>query len=198
MISNLVGTVEISENNYIVLSVSGIGFQVYVSDILAFNQNEKISICTYMHWNQETGPQLFGFSNPEARTAFCLIIGCTGFGPRMGLAILASMTPNQFFQAITLADQKALSSISGVGPKKAENLIVQLKDKIAKLPVKLDQSSEGNTLGIIKQVSEALSSLHYTRQEISQALEHVKKNYTLDSSSFDDALRKALAYLSKR
>jgi len=197
MISRLVGTVKESEHNYIILDVSGVGFQVYVPDIYAYTQNNQVELCTYLHWNQENGPQIYGFSTPESRVAFGLIISCSGFGPRIGLAILAALTPNQFFEAITLADQKALSAISGVGPKKAENLIVQLKDKIAKLPVKLGQAGENNTLGAIKQVSEALASLHYTRPEISQALEYVKKNFALESSSFDDILRKSLAYLSK-
>lgn len=197
MISILIGTVKESEQNYIILDVSGIGFQVYVPEIYAYTRGDRVELSTYLHWNQENGPMLYGFSTPESRAAFCLIIACSGFGPRIGLAILAAMTPHQFFEAITLADQKALSAISGVGAKKAENLIMQLKDKIAKLPIKLAQTGESNTLGVIKQVSEALSSLHYTRPEISQSLEHVKKNFNLESCSFDDVLRKALAYLSK-
>jgi holliday junction DNA helicase RuvA len=198
MINMLSGTIRDSQHNQITLDVSGIGFQVFVPDEHIFITGQKIELYTYMHWHQENGPQLFGFNNIDARTVFCLIIGCSGFGPRIGLAVLASLTPAQFFEAITIANYKALSAISGVGAKKAENLVLNLKDKISKLPLSISTSEAApNALNIIKQVGEALTSLHYTRVEISQALEYVKKTYSLENSTFDDILRKTLAYLSK-
>ena len=88
---------------------------------------------TYMHWNQDNGPTLYGFNSILEKTVFLLIISCSGIGPKIGLAVLHHLEPATFVQAIIEENIKVLSSISGIGAKKAEQICVALKHKVAKL-----------------------------------------------------------------
>lgn len=198
MISSLRGIIKDIMPQKITLSVGQIDFAIAVPAENLFFAEQKAELHIYFHWNQENGPMLFGFTSALAKTVFGLIISCSGLGPKIGLAILAQMAPEQFLQSIALADLKALSSISGIGAKKAESMIMQLKDKVASISYWENKIPEGTCLVKIKQVSEALSSLNYSRTEINSALEHVKKDQMLDSSTFDILLRKALSFLAKR
>ncbi len=198
MITSLTGIVKEIAPRFIVIDIGGIGFGTWVADEQIFTLGQSTSVIIYFHWNQENGPQLYGFTHQAARVAFCLIISCSGLGPKIGLAVLASMTPQQFFQAIMLADTKALSSINGIGLKKAESMIMHLKDKVAKLSPVDSQSFQGSRLTTIKEVSDALGSLNYSRQEITAALQYVKEQCEIEKCSFDELLRKGLSFLAKR
>lgn len=198
MIRILNGIVKEIENNCLVLDSGGIGFAVSVPDDKIFIKGQKIELYIHFNWNQEAGPQLFGFLTTNERSIFSLIISCSGFGPKIGLAILNSMLPESFVQSILFSDIKSLSSISGVGAKKAESMILQLKDKVSKLPIDQTDNTKNNSLHLIKQVNEALSSLSYTRQEIAGALEYAKQNISFENVTFDEILRKALSFLAKK
>lgn len=199
MITLLHGIIRHTAAQLITLDVSSIGFAVGVPDERIYSVGDTATLEIYFHWNAENGPQLFGFTSEIARTTFSLILSVSGLGPKIGLAVLSSLTPEQFLQAIALADIKALSSVSGIGSKKAELIIMQLRDKAAKITSAVSSSSqEGITLTKIKEVSDALSSLNYSRAEITRALDHIKKNFQLQEISFDELLRKSLSFLSKR
>lgn len=198
MIKSLTGVIKELENNTVTLISSGIGFQVNVPDDKIFIKGQSIELSIYFHWNQETGPQLFGFISNQERNIFSLVIGCSGFGPKIGLTILNSTSPQAFIQAIMLSDIKALSSINGLGVKKAESMVLQLKDKVSKLSIDQVSTIANSSLHIIKEVNEALSSLNYTRAEINGALEFAKQNISLDKAPFDEILRKALSFLAKK
>lgn len=197
MISLLQGLIKEIGPHYTVLNVNGIGFYVSVADEHAFVVEQKCELHIYFHWNTEAGPQLFGFTSKLAKTVFSLIISCPGIGPKIGLAALAQLSPEAFLQAILLNDIKALSSLHGIGTKKAEALVLCLKNKITKLDIGAHTGAEVGALKQFKQVSDALSSLNYSRTEISGALEFVKNNST-DATKFDEMLRKALSYLAKK
>lgn len=198
MITSLSGTIKYTESQFIVVDVAGVGFGVFVPNDCAFSVGQPASLAIHFHWNQENGPQLFGFMCQPSKSAFSLIISCSGIGPKIALAVLGSMAPQQFFQAILLADVKALSAINGIGAKKAELMIMQLKDKVAKLAPQDLANAENSTLSNLKQVSDALSSLNYSRHEVNAALDFVKKSCEIEKSSFDELLRKGLSYLAKR
>ncbi|MCL5875570.1 MAG: helix-hairpin-helix domain-containing protein, partial [Candidatus Dependentiae bacterium] len=144
------------------------------------------------------GPSLYGFSDPLERTAFLLIISCSGIGPKLALALLRQLTPAAFFSAIMLSDSKVLSSVSGVGTKKAEALILNLKDKVNKMN---QDGSLGNLkahAGHIHDVAQALGSLEYSRSEIAAVLDQLPQQIAIETASFQDLMRKALSLASKQ
>ncbi len=197
MINSLKGAVLDFDEQSMTIEVAGIGFQVYCSQAVPRIKNEPISLFIHLQWHQENGPLLFGFQSELEKTVFLTIISCSGIGPKIALALLSAMTPTVFLMAIQNGNEKALSSISGIGAKKAEQMIVQLKHKVAKLLDKGVTLDNDSNLEHWQNLSEVLTSLHYTRTEVNNAL-HLVRESAPQNAPFDQLLRKALSVLSKR
>ena len=80
---------------------------------------------------KEDGWALFGFDQPGERTVFQRLLGASGFGPKLALATLSALGPERTVRSIRERDLTALSSVSGIGRKKAERLVVELQDRFA-------------------------------------------------------------------
>lgn len=197
MLSLISGIVEeIGLHQSIIVNCSNLGLSVFVPDEKIFTLNQHVKMYIYFHWNQENGPQLFGFLSKFSKEVFGLIISCSGIGPKIALSILAQIKPEDFCRAIAFADTKALSSISGIGQKKAELMIMFLKDKINKITCIAD-SSDNSDIVKIKELSDVLISLGYKKPEISSTIDVIKNEKNISELSFDELLRKSLVYLSK-
>ena len=175
-----------------------LGIQLSVTNATSYVQNKEVALHAYMHWNQEQGPSLFGFTTKTEKRIFVLMISCSGVGPKMALSALSQMQPAEFVRAVHENDAKALSTINGIGAKKAEQIIVQLKHKVAKLIDADLVADDSGALKQIKGVSDVLLSLNYSRPEIAGALDYVKGSGGGQDCSFDQALRLAVSFLSKR
>jgi Holliday junction DNA helicase RuvA len=198
MISNVSGIVIASYQGQVEVCLKSIGinFALFVPDAAKFEINSQVSFFTYLHWNQEQGPTLFGFEQNTQRSLFIALIGCTGIGPKMAMAILEQLGVGGFVNAILQQDLKQLSTVSGIGSKKAEQIIVQLKHKIDKL-VEQKEFSNLNSVQHIAEVRNVLLSLNYSNPEIVKALDYIKQNSSEQAVTFDAALRRALSFLAK-
>ena len=188
------------EGHWVVLS-GGIGFHVAVPEHLVQPVGSSVELYTYFHWSADLGPQLFGFATQDQKEVFSLVISSAGIGPRMGLALLSAFSPAQLLNALIQGNIALLSSVSGVGKKKAETMVVSLKDKAAKLALSgaPEALSGDNSLSAhFKDLSEALGSLGYSRAEIGISLEKLASEPNLTGLPFDLLLRKALQALVKR
>lgn len=186
-----------SSNPITIINQSGLGFEISVVAPEIIIPGKELILYTYFNWNTENGPTLYGFINEEEKRIFTLVISCSGIGPKIGLAVLGQMQPKDFVRAIYEQDIKALSSINGIGVKKAEQIIVQLKHKIADILQSGVTFQDSGNMKHFKDISDALNSLNYSRQEVTKALEHLRGNSSQESS-FDHMLRQALSFLSKR
>jgi Holliday junction DNA helicase RuvA len=198
MISFLKGIVQSQKNDVVVLQMGGFGMQISVPVSVIAATSSELELHTYMHWNQENGPALFGFIETAQRDLFCLLISVSGIGPRMALALLSAFPVSTLINALVSGDVSLLSSVSGIGRKKAETLILNLKEKAEKFIVPL--SVAGNATGFaihIKDLSEALLSLGYSRQEIVLAVDQLRGVEGASNFAFDQLLRKSLQFLSK-
>jgi Holliday junction DNA helicase RuvA len=198
MITCLTGTIKEIKDQNLTIDVHGVGFAVSLARTENFKKDDTISLHIYMHWNQESGPALFGFATELERSLFLVVTACSGIGPKIALAVLKHMQPNVFIKAVQIGDEKALSAVPGIGAKKAEQMIVQLRHKVEKLlesGIVIDQDV---TLGHWSTISDVLNSLHYSRNEISAALAYIKESELNQSATFDQLLRQALSFLSKR
>lgn len=198
MISSITGTVISVDQNIVEvrLDLINMSWALLVPSAAKFELNTIASFCTYLHWNQEQGPTLFGFEDRAQRSLFIALIGCSGIGPKMGLAILEQLGIGTFISAIQQQNIKQLSSVSGIGAKKAEQIIVQLKHKIDKL---IEQKDFANLGGFehVAQVRSVLLSLNYSNTEVVKALDYVKQVASDKIVNFDVALRQALSFLAK-
>lgn len=195
MIEFLKGIVTTIDKQSIVLETGIVGISLYVPDGYAFEKGTPATIITYMHWSAEQGPSLYGFSTQLERTVFAFIISCNGVGPKLGLAILGTLGAPTFVSAVHQADFATLAKVSGVGVKKAENIVVQLKHKIEPLLTQLDDIHATNSSW--HELSQVLTTLNYSKPEVQAAMNYVRTQSSTDQA-FDILLRKALAYLTKQ
>src|SRR5271155_925700 len=131
MIDHIVGKITHVTQKGIAIEVGPIGLSIAVPNSAQFQLGSVIRIYIHLHWNQEQGPALYGFAHEAERIVFLLITSCSGIGPKIGLATLSVLSPQQFLIAIQSENPDLLSQVPGIGTKKAEQIIVQLKHKVA-------------------------------------------------------------------
>ena len=197
MIASLHGTVKELQPQGIVMDVNGIGFMVHVPDSQEYKLQQIVELSISMHWSQENGPTLYGFSHGHDKIAFGLMISCHGIGPRLAMAVLKQMGSGVFFSAIMSGNIKALSSVSGLGAKKAEGLVLHLKEKVSDLMKELALDGVHQHGTYLHDVLQALQALQYTRQEITTVLGQLQKIDGWEKMSFDELMRRALALAKK-
>ncbi len=198
MITTLQGCIKEIKDQSLTVEINGIGFAVLMPRTEQFKKEAHVFLRTYLHWNQENGPTLFGFETEVERSLFLLITSCSGIGPKIALMVLKHLQPAVLIKAVQTSDEKILSSVPGIGSKKAEQMIVQLRHKVEKLLESGIVVNDDVSLAHWTTLNDVLTSLHYSRQEIAAALSHVKDSDTYQNATFDHLLRQALSFLSKR
>jgi holliday junction DNA helicase RuvA len=197
MIDFLNGKVKEVGEKTITLLVNGLGFQVHVSRPANFVKDKEIELCTYMHWNAENGPTLFGFQEELEKIVFLMIIDCPKIGPGIAKNILSQLSPEQFLEIVSSQNEKALSEVNGIGEKKAEQIIVQLKHKVAKLLMsgQIVKHSQQNFVQW-QNINDVLVSLNYSKPEISKVMQFLTEKYSGQNVPLDMLIRSALSFLS--
>lgn len=116
----------------ILLECGGVGYGLTVplSTFDRLPATGEVAALQVVHLVREDDQLLFGFATNRERTFFLSLLGISGIGPKLALAVLSGLTPGELAAAIAEGDVRRLSSISGVGKKTAERIIVELKDKI--------------------------------------------------------------------
>jgi holliday junction DNA helicase RuvA len=136
VIASLRGAVLERRPGQVVLDVGGVGYVLQVTSSasrMAVADGDEITLVTHLHV-REDAMVLFGFASAEERDLFELLLGVSGVGPKAALAIVSGYAPDQVRRAISTADHALFTSISGIGRKTAERVVIDLKDKIGALP----------------------------------------------------------------
>jgi len=198
MLDYIKGSIRSVYENSISVDIGGMALELYVPLSASYQVGQKAELYAYMHWNAENGPSLFGFSSKIEKEIFLLVVSCSGVGPKLGLAVLQDLGTQEFLDAVTEENDKALSKVSGIGAKKAEQMIVHLKHKVSKLIQSGVLIQASGKISKIHEITDVLKSLNYSRPEISAAMNYVSKNYSGQDCSFDQLIRHALSFLSKK
>src|ERR1700677_1963948 len=123
MIGKLKGVIDSSCEEYVIIDVSGVGYQVFCSiktlSELKVGTNTSLLIETHV---REDHIHLFGFLHEEEKNAFNILQSVNGIGTRLALTILSCLSPSELQAAIDLKDKEAFRKVSGVGPKLAERI----------------------------------------------------------------------------
>ena len=180
MIYHVNGILEYCEPGFCVIDCSGLGYKLTISDntyqgvVGHVGKNEKL--LTYLKVSED-GVELFGFKTNDELEAFKLLITVSGVGPKAAMAILSLLTPDRLSMAISSEDTKAIAKASGIGPKTAARVILELKDKIVKMPftVASEEASVVASVNVSKssnlsEALEALVVLGYGRSDAQRAL----------------------------
>ena len=131
MIGYIKGAVEGISADYILLECHDIGYQIYTSGmaLASITMHQDMKIYTYLHV-REDGVTLFGFPTTEELNTFKLLIGVSGIGPKVALAVLSALTVQELALAVMAGDTKTITKANGIGAKGAARLIMELKDKM--------------------------------------------------------------------
>ncbi len=170
------GIVAALEPNLAVIDCGGVGYACYTTSYTQSRLTAGKAAKLYTYCSiREDAVDIFGFFSKDEKTCFERLVGISGVGPKAGLAILSSMTPEQFSLAVLNGDEKALTAAPGVGTKLAQRIILELKDKLT--GEQLDLGGAGPAVaagsGKIAEASSALAALGYSQSEIGAALRGV-------------------------
>lgn len=178
MIDYLRGKLVTAAPEMIVVEVGGVGIQVIVPATTVLSREtpgEEITLYTRL-FLREAEVILYGFRSPLKRNLFNLIVGISGFGPRLGLALLSVFTPSQLYQAVLEEDTASLRRAPGVGRKTAQRLILELKEKMSVLMgpevAAVVPAGRANQIEVI----EALCALGYSRTEALAAVNRIERD----------------------
>jgi Holliday junction DNA helicase RuvA len=193
MISRLNGTLLSKSPTECILDVGGVGYGVFVplsvlDRLPPAGQECTLVIHTHVREDQLT---LFGFGDLDERALFRLLISISGVGPKIALACLGGLDAARITQAIIQEDAKALSSVPGIGKRTAERIILELKEKVAKLNpgVPLTAPSAPG----LDDLHSALRNLGYKEKDVDKLIAGLADKAHL---SFEELLREALKRLN--
>ncbi len=173
MIASLRGKLIYSDTQSVVIECSGVGMRCFTSlkTIAALPKiNSEVFLHTYLAV-REDALDLYGFASEDELRTFKLITSVSGVGSKIGIAILSEFTPEQVSLIIASEDSKTLSKANGVGPKLANRIILELKDKV-------DKTGNAQTVSVSaatehtnsRDAIDALISLGFSRSEASLAV----------------------------
>ena len=188
MIVGLSGLLAATGEDWVQVTVGGVTLQAFVpvSDILTLGpEGSQVHLFTHLRIRDEI-PTLYGFTSQAALDLFLVTQGVSGVGPRLGLALLSGLGAAGLQQAIALGDISKLSSVSGVGRRTAERIILELKGRVDS--VEMADTDSGPAAGD-SELIEILSSMGYTNAEIRRALANLERSPDL---TVEDYLRQAL------
>lgn len=156
------GMISEIEPTHVVVDNQGVGFLIVTPNPYIYHVGESVKMFVHHHVREDQDT-LYGFDSKEARHLFQDLISVSGIGPKSALSILASGKPDQIEYAIENQDVKFLTKFPGIGPKSAQQIILDLKGKLDKkaLEVGIYQKDE---------VQEALMALGYSTAELRKVL----------------------------
>jgi len=192
MIASLHGVLESLGSDGAVVNVNGLGFRVYLptSTLSTLPSiGKEIHLHTHFHLREDSAT-LYGFASADELRLFATLLGVTGLGPRLALAMLSAMSLEQLTMAIASGNSDLLTAIPGIGKKVANRITLELKDKIAAgwaTTPGLEVADENTD------VLAALTSLGYSASEAAKAVASLPVDATM---SLEDKIKMALQYLS--
>jgi Holliday junction DNA helicase RuvA len=185
MIASLSGTVRHTTATFLVLDVGGVGYKVHCTSATLTSITEGDTLFLHIHMVvREDAMELFGFATYPELALFELLIGISGVGPRSALGILALDSVSALAGAIASGNVGYLTTVSGVGKKSAEKIVLELREKVSHL------TTEETTMHTSDEdVLEALVSLGYSTQQAREALKALPPEITDQAERIKAALR---------
>lgn len=191
MIGYLTGTVLKSQENSVLLDVSGVGYKVHVTSGTALGVGMSDKMELFIHTVvREQALDLYGFQTEKELQFFELLLGISGIGPKVGLSILQVALPETLYTAVVNKDSSILTKVSGIGKKNAEKIILELQNKMQGFA---GEFTEGGSQQTDLEVFEALEALGFDPRSIQSTL----KEYDFAGMETNEKIKKAIKLLGK-
>ena len=196
MISSLHGVVLHATSDQVVIDVGGVGFAVAVPADVAHTavEGEKLLLHTSLIVREDS-LSLFGFADRGELEIFGLLISVTGVGPKSALGVLSHLTADQIAEAVTAEDDAPFRRVSGIGPKTAKLIVLQLAGKVQAFAAPSKPAAAGGT-DVVTQVAAALVGLGWSEKVAAEAAAQTAAEATdAERASVASLLRRTLALL---
>jgi Holliday junction DNA helicase RuvA len=169
VIARLRGKPVSSDAESLVVDVGGVGYRVIAtqSALRAAEGRNEVTVETHLHV-REDALQLYGFATAEERLLFEQLLGVTGVGPKMALAIVSAYAPGELRRAIAGEDAALFQTVPGIGRKLAQRVVLELREKVGPLGAVSSGAGDGHLVA-----REALVELGYTVAEAERRLASV-------------------------
>ncbi len=191
MITSIRGTVQHVEEGSLTLEVNGIGFRIAITNSV-HDAGPEVGKPFFIHSYlvvREDELSLYGFSTAEQLSLFKILLGISGIGPKLALAILSHLSPDVLRSAVVNQQAGILSQVPGVGKKTGEKIIFHLKDVLSAPAIDVPLPSELDT-----EVLDALTTLGYSLVEAQAAVQSIPEDTPED---VEERIRVALRYFAK-
>lgn len=194
------GTIIEKDPTHAVIENNNIGYDIQITlhTYSGLQNKDEIKLYTFLYVREDIRT-LYGFINPEERTAFELFIGVSGIGPNTARLILSAMTPAQVVEAVESNDEIAFKSVKGIGAKTAQRILLDLRDKISKIRGELPSPSGLSPAATaarsdMEEARQALLKLGFPAPKVMHALNKINKSGGGDT--VENTIKEALKLMS--
>jgi len=191
MIASIKGEIINKEEDHLVVQVGGVGFMVYVPEIISINSKigDFASLYTYLVVRKDN-LSLFGFESREQCEMFQMLIRVSGIGPRTALSVISTLSIDMIYQAVISNQPSIFNQVPGIGNKTSQKIILFLQDR---LKSRIDEGVIGTVHDINSDLMDALVGLGYSVIEAQTAIQSIPKDIQGD---LEERIRLALRYFS--
>ncbi len=187
------GKIYFKTPTYVIIESNGVGYFVEVSLQTSEKLDEGEETLLYVYQQvAEDKINLYGFKEKEERELFLLLITVPGIGPKVALRVLSGLTIEEIYQGIISEDVSIFKNVPGIGKKTAERMIVELKQKVEKIPILVDNYKEKE---ILINAIEALTVLGYKRKDAANVVMEIMKE-NKENITLEELIKEALKRLS--
>ncbi len=192
MIAKIAGTIEHLYEDSLIVTVQGIGYQIFCTKTLLSNAHvgKTVNLIVATQIKDQQYILMFGFENETEKMLFLLLQSVSGVGSKMAISLLSHLSPQDLSIAITTQDKEMLKQISGVGTKLADRIILELKAKIAAMHI-----SRNDDTCISSTISDAAAALTTLGINYTDAVDKVRKAYKKSQNvniALEDLIKLAL------
>lgn len=185
MYAYIKGSLEVKTRGYIVIDVNGIGYKIFMSETAIAELGEigqVVKVHTYLKVKEDE-MSLYGFNTNEELRMFELLLSVSGIGAKSAINILSNITPSSFALAVITNDVAKIKALPGIGPKGAQRIILELKDKLNKQQDIEEVEKKAEKVIDTQKYNEAISALQvlgYSKKEIEKALQGINEELTVE------------------
>ena len=193
MIDSITGIIQRKEPTNLFIHMNGLVFNISIC-LKDYEQlpelNQEITVLTYLNVREDL-MELYGFLEYERRGLFVQLIGVSGIGPRTAINLLSNISVAHFKENIVAKDVKSLSLIPGIGPKTAQRIILDIREKITKDKATKEGLDVSKINFTYDDIYTALSSLGYRKNQIDKAIKQLNKENSFEGN-IEDVIKKVL------
>ena len=182
----------------VIIDCNGVGYELNIP-LSTYDQlpakGELAHLLVYYHFNETDGVKLFGFGTRQEKVLFKTLLGVSKIGPRTAIAVLSTLSVEEFERAVLEGNLNLIATVPGIGKKSAERLVLELKDRIGMEDSIIPDRIYGRS-SVTEDALSALITLGYSQKDVRKYLSHLTKKYNYKSA--EELIKATIKELHKK